>query len=539
MSSVALAQSKADHDALVAAAQAKVSAAQTALQQAVEAHDSAVALGQSLDTQLQQAQQNLYAAQSAYDQSLIPDSSWVRPTKQITVSEQVPYTIQVPVTETVTSTQTVPRQVTTIVASGLIAKSYNMLGYNNRPPLPTEDRLVATQTVDNINFQWGGGQILNSGLYEDVIVNFTGNIYIPTTGTYTFYAPGDDGVQVLIDGNRIINDWYDKGGGGSTVQTNLTEGIHTFTLWFYENGGGANVWLYWATPNTSLVIVPPSAFGQQIETTTVYDEVTVVTEITTYVDQTAYRTETHTETVPDESAVQPKIKDASLLPAILSAQTVVDNTISAQSQNTAIIELTLSNVTTKTQELNVAQQELEAIPPYVEPTPTPTKTSQPTPEPTKIVPSPIPTPEPSQAPEEPTVIVKESVAVISTLTTIDPQSLTTSDIAKLTEATNAVFDNSSQGSAEYNQALQALAVIAQADDPVLPTELAAIPGAAAVLQTFNNLGNVGADISPKVREQAKKTVIASVIAAGAAVQAVAATTSVSSSGGGTSSRRTK
>ena len=237
--------------------------------------------------------------------------------------------------------------------------------------------------------------------------------------------------------------------------------------------------------------------------------------------------------------MQPKIKDASLLPAILSAQTVVDNTISAQSQNTAIIELTLSNVTTKTQELNVAQQELEAIPPYVEPTPTPTKTSQPTPEPTKIVPSPIPTPEPSQAPEEPTVIVKESVAVISTLTTIDPQSLTTSDIAKLTEATNAVFDNSSQGSAEYNQALQALAVIAQADDPVLPTELAAIPGAAAVLQTFNNLGNVGADISPKVREQAKKTVIASVIAAGAAVQAVAATTSVSSSGGGTSSRRTK
>ena len=43
--------------------------------------------------------------------------------------------------------------------------------------------------------------------------------------------------------------------------------------------------------------------------------------------------------------------------------------------------------------------------------------------------------------------------------------------------------------------------------------------ATAVLESFNALGNVGADMAPQVREDAEKTVIASVIATGAAVQA--------------------
>ena len=104
-----------------------------------------------------------------------------------------------------------------------------------------------------------------------------------------------------------------------------------------------------------------------------------------------------------------------------------------------------------------------------------------------------------------------------------------------------MFETATQGSPEYQQALEALAVAAEADDPELPAELAAIPGAAVVLEAFNNLGNVGADMSPQIREQAEKTVIASVIAAQAAIGAVgaattAATSAASSTGGGTSRR---
>ena len=108
----------------------------------------------------------------------------------------------------------------------------------------------------------------------------------------------------------------------------------------------------------------------------------------------------------------------------------------------------------------------------------------------------------------------------------DPRELSEEQVEELVTEAEAVLESTEQGSPEYQQALEALAVAAQADDPQIPSELAAIPllgeTAAAVLEAFNDLGNVGADMAPAVREEAEKTVIASVIATGAAVQAVQA-----------------
>jgi hypothetical protein len=102
-----------------------------------------------------------------------------------------------------------------------------------------------------------------------------------------------------------------------------------------------------------------------------------------------------------------------------------------------------------------------------------------------------------------------------------------------------VFETAEQGSEAYEQALEALAVAAEADDAELPSELAAIPllgdVAGAALEAFNNLGNVGADMAPAVREEAEKTVIASVIATGAAVNAVAAAATAASTTSSTGS----
>jgi hypothetical protein len=71
-----------------------------------------------------------------------------------------------------------------------------------------------------------------------------------------------------------------------------------------------------------------------------------------------------------------------------------------------------------------------------------------------------------------------------------------------------------------------LAEEAEADDPVVPQELAAIPllgnAAVAVLEAFNAIGNVGADLTPEVREQAQETIIASVIVSNIATTSVMA-----------------
>jgi hypothetical protein len=108
----------------------------------------------------------------------------------------------------------------------------------------------------------------------------------------------------------------------------------------------------------------------------------------------------------------------------------------------------------------------------------------------------------------------------------DPRELSEEEVTELVAEAEAVLESAEQGSPAYEQALEALAVAAQADDPEISSELAAIPllgdAAAAALEVLNDLGNVGADMAPQVREDAEKTVLASVIATGAAVNAVQA-----------------
>ena len=121
----------------------------------------------------------------------------------------------------------------------------------------------------------------------------------------------------------------------------------------------------------------------------------------------------------------------------------------------------------------------------------------------------------------------------------DPRELTEEQVTELVAKAEAVLESAEQGSPAYEQALQALAVAANADDPEISAELAAIPllgdAAAAALEVLNDLGNVGADMAPAVREEAEKTVIASVIATGAAVNAVQAAAGAASAAASTAS----
>lgn len=128
------------------------------------------------------------------------------------------------------------------------------------------------------------------------------------------------------------------------------------------------------------------------------------------------------------------------------------------------------------------------------------------------------------------------------LTAVDPSELSDAQVEQLQEAALETFLTAEQSSPEYEQALDALYLAAEADDIVLDPALAAIPGLAAATELLNFFGNAGADMSPKVREESKKIVVTAVVAAGVAVQAAAgaatsAAVSAGGSGGSTGSRR--
>jgi hypothetical protein len=133
--------------------------------------------------------------------------------------------------------------------------------------------VLSTGTVTSLDYNWGSGVVLDSGRNERVIVNFYGYITIPDTGSQDiqFYLYADDGVYMKIDDTVVINDWNEQGPGMwnyvSTDQT-LTGGqTYYVDMWWYENGGGAAVKLYWDQTG-SVALVPSSAYSTTIPTPT-------------------------------------------------------------------------------------------------------------------------------------------------------------------------------------------------------------------------------------------------------------------------------
>lgn len=561
---------------------------------AKEAADNGVA---SALAEYEASQVNRANAQSDYDTNLIPDPAWVRPTEQVehtrevsrvevvttttTVEritptariELVTRTQEVPVTTTVSQTTYVPHTTTTVVPGGLMAKSYNRQGYNNAPPLPTANETpLNTLNVPNIDFQWGGGLVLNSGKAEDVLVAFEGNLMVPKDDWYTFFAPGDDGIKLNIAGMGLIDDWYDKGGGGSISEPVwIRAGIfYPTTLYYYENGGGAWVQLYYSTAETPLTVVPPSWFGEQTVTETTYEEVITYEEVTTWVTETTveevtiwedvvtyedvttseevivWETETFFTEEPVADATAPLIHNPVL-------EAVLKDKVAAESASKSIYDSAVINQQNADNRLNIAvaaipgltqavvdatpvEEPVDPVPSEEEPTPEPETSEEPVAEPTPVQPEPV------QPPDE-TTAAEESAAVIENLTEIDPQELSETQVEALVEAANTVLENTEQGSPEYNQALEALFVAAQADDIEVDPELAAVPvlGATVVALTdaINFMGNVGSDMAPAVRELAEKQVVVAVVAVGAAVQAAtgAATSAAAAAASSVSSRK--
>jgi hypothetical protein len=237
--------------------------AQAILTERQVAYSTATAHLNTASNQLQTANQDVDQAQHDYDNNLIPDPSYAPPTYQQERTRQVP-------------------QTTTQLTGGLTTNVYDRQGYNEAPPMPYQGETpIHTTTVPNVNYNWNSSQILNSGREEDVIVEFTGYISPTTSGYYRFYTPADDGTKLYINNQLLIDDWYDKGGGGSVsapiyLEANTPVPV---TLYYYENGGGAAVSFYYYTPTEGYQIVPAAWLGTQTQTTT------------TYITETYYTTE--------------------------------------------------------------------------------------------------------------------------------------------------------------------------------------------------------------------------------------------------------
>jgi hypothetical protein len=153
--------------------------------------------------------------------------------------------------------------------SGLRVDTYYYNG-GASPAMPSADATPVITFIDSngIDEQWGGGEVANSGRSERVIVKYSGAWIPQTTGTQYITAPADDGTKLYLDGQLVINDWYDKGGGGSTADVATISGVSKeFEFWYYENGGGAAVSLKRYTDNGVFEAIPGNEFVRSSATT--------------------------------------------------------------------------------------------------------------------------------------------------------------------------------------------------------------------------------------------------------------------------------
>jgi RHS repeat-associated protein len=88
---------------------------------------------------------------------------------------------------------------------------------------------------------------------------FTGEILLPSTGTYTFWTNSDDGSKLFIGDQQVVDFWSDHGPSMSnpgTFNNTVANSRHRIRIDYYQNGGGASLQLYWLPPGQSQVIVP-------------------------------------------------------------------------------------------------------------------------------------------------------------------------------------------------------------------------------------------------------------------------------------------
>ena len=162
----------------------------------------------------------------------------------------------------------------------------------------------------------------------------------------------------------------------------------------------------------------------------------------------------------------------------------------------------------------------------VEPQPTPAPSPEPTPEPTPAPPAPEPAPAPAPEPAppapEPAPPIEEPVVSPPVPAPNPPapapappqEPEPTPEPAPVPPAVPEPPTPVVEPPTVAEQ-MTVLAAAAEADDPQVPEELAAIPllgnAAVAVLDAFNALGNVGADMLPEERKEAQQVVVSSVI----------------------------
>lgn len=168
---------------------------------------------------------------------------------------------------------TVPNQDTTIIAHFISEElgsgdGLNLKFYKNKENFDT-DQPDLTLPKGTVNFNWG--QSSPESIPNDhFFARFEGWIKPLFTDEYTFYATGDDGFNLWVDGQHIIHDWTNHGRITFEGKIHLESGrLYPIKLEYFELGGDASIDLAWSNNRLPIEIIPQQQlYSSNITTST-------------------------------------------------------------------------------------------------------------------------------------------------------------------------------------------------------------------------------------------------------------------------------
>lgn len=116
-----------------------------------------------------------------------------------------------------------------------------------------------TRTDDHVDFQ-EDASFKVPWVPDYFAVRWTGQLYVPTAGTYELVAGSDDGSRLVIDGQQVVSNDGLHGYTEVGAQVTLSPGLHQLELDFFENEGTAACRLLWTPPGAARTVIPRSSF---------------------------------------------------------------------------------------------------------------------------------------------------------------------------------------------------------------------------------------------------------------------------------------
>ena len=125
--------------------------------------------------------------------------------------------------------------------------------YNNRDL--TAPKL--SRTDGQIDFSWGKRSPSRRIAPDTFSARWSGQVEVPTTGTYTFYTHTSDGVRLWVNDELVVDQWSNQPPREWSGSVSLQAGErYPIKMEYYEGSGWATAKLLWSGPGVDKQIIP-------------------------------------------------------------------------------------------------------------------------------------------------------------------------------------------------------------------------------------------------------------------------------------------